>query len=114
MLSLLKEQLEMAQTEMDARLREFLAGRGTLDISIGASLRLLQAELDLCQNQSDRLASLQVHLQRMTIIVRVNQLRFDAARIPIMDLAQSKFFLARAGIWIERVKAGERLGPWDV
>ena len=80
-------------------------------------MRLLQSELDVCQKQDDRLNALEVHLQRMMVVAKVNQLRFDSGRIPIMDLAQSKFFQARAGLWLERAKAGENimpLGSWDV
>lgn len=39
----------------------------------------------------------------------VNQLRWDAGRIPIVDLAQSKFHRARVEIWLERAKAGSKI-----
>jgi RNA polymerase sigma factor (sigma-70 family) len=110
MKALLKEQLEAAQTETDARWKEFLAGRGTLDIAMHASQRLLQAEMELSHSKADFIAALEAHLQRMKDVETVNQARFDAGRIPLQDLAQSRFNRVRAALWLERYKAGQPLG----
>ena len=61
--------------EAEARWREFLAGRGVLEITAAASTRLLQAELDLSQKPQDRLAALEAHLLRMDELLAINQKR---------------------------------------
>ncbi len=114
--SLLKGQLEAAYEQMEARFREFLAGRGTLDILLEASICVLQAELDVCPAPKDRLKSFEAHSKCMYEIMKINKLRFESGRIPISDYAQSKFFHARSELWIERLKAGQELAPlgwWD-
>lgn len=114
--SLLKAQLEAAQEEAEARFRNFLLGRGSLDLHLQSSVRLLQAELELCQSRDEQLRSFQAHSQRMWETNKITKLRFDSGRIPIMDYAQSNYFKERAAIWVERLKAGERiipLGWWD-
>jgi outer membrane protein TolC len=102
---LLKDQHEAALTEARARWEELLAGRGTLDIFIGASRRLLEAERDLSDKKADQVAALENHWRRMKVLVEVNQERFDAGRVPIADLSQTKFYRIQAEIALERAKA---------
>jgi hypothetical protein len=111
MRSLLKEQIEAAQTETTSRFMEFLAGRGTLDIMIGASQRLLQAERDLSIKKEDVVAAYEAHWQRMKDVEAINKGRYDAGRIAIQDYAQSRFNRIQAEIWLERVKAGAAPRP---
>ncbi|HLN27246.1 MAG TPA: hypothetical protein VK395_05840 [Gemmataceae bacterium] len=106
---LVKGQLEAAKTELDARWQEFLAGRGTLDIMLGSSQRLLQAEFDLSTKRSDRIAALEAHWQRLREVETINQSRYDAGRIPIQDLAQSRSGRCRAEILLERAKKGQAI-----
>jgi RNA polymerase sigma factor (sigma-70 family) len=108
---LLKEQLEAARTMTDARWMEFLAGRGTLDILLEASNHLLQAEFDLANKRSDRLAILESYWQRMKDIETVTEARFEAGRVPIADRAQTRFNRARAELWLERAKKGLPINP---
>jgi RNA polymerase sigma factor (sigma-70 family) len=108
---LLKEQLEAARTMTNARWEEFLVGRGTLDILFEASHHLLQAELDLASKRSNRLAILEADWQRLKDIETVNEARFQAGRIPIADLAQTRFNRARAELWLERARKGQPINP---
>jgi hypothetical protein len=103
---LLRGQLEAARAETDARWREFLAGRGTLDIYLGASQRLLQAEFDLSNQRLDRIAALEGYCQRARDVDTLNQARLDAHRINVQDWAQSRYNRLRAEIFLERAKAG--------
>jgi RNA polymerase sigma factor (sigma-70 family) len=103
--ALLKERYDAALTESGARLKEFYAGRGTLDICLGASLRLLEAERELSTRREDQIAALENHRKRMAAIEELNQARYDAGRIPIQDLSQSKYYRIQAEIWIERFRA---------
>jgi hypothetical protein len=102
--SLLRERYSAAEDEMTARRREFLVGRGTLDIALGASRRLLEAERELSAKKEDQIAALQNHLKRVTEFDKVNRERYDAGRIPIQDLSQTTFYRVQAEIWLERAR----------
>jgi RNA polymerase sigma factor (sigma-70 family) len=105
MKSLLKARLEAAQTEMIARMKQHLAGRGTLDFLLDTSQRLRKAELELCIQKSDRLLVLENQVQIMKKIVELNQERFNAGRITVDDLKVAEFYLLDAEIDLERAKA---------
>jgi hypothetical protein len=102
---LLKDQYQAALDMARARWEEFMMGRGTLDSQIEASLRLLDAERDLSDKKGDQLTALENHWQRMKEFEKINQIRFDAGRVPIADNAQTKFYRIQAEIWLERAKA---------
>jgi hypothetical protein len=103
--ALLKDKHEAALTEARARREAFLAGRGTLDIYLGASLRLLEAERDLSDKKEDQISALDGHWRRMKEVEEFNQAAFDAGRLMIFDLSQSKFYRIQAEIWLERARA---------
>src|SRR5262249_2269685 len=103
--TLLKARVEMAETEFANRNQEFLAGRGTLDILFGAGKRLLQAQQELSNKKEDQISALEAYLKLTKDIEEVNQARFDAGRITIADLAESKYYRLEAEIWLERAKA---------
>jgi RNA polymerase sigma factor (sigma-70 family) len=105
MKSLLKARLEAAQTEMSARSKQHLAGRGTLDFLLDTSQRLRKAELELCTQKSDRLLVLENQVQIMKKIVELNRERFNAGRISVEDVKLPEFYLLDAEIDLERVKA---------
>jgi RNA polymerase sigma factor (sigma-70 family) len=110
---LYKALLEAARTEMDARRKEFEAGRGTLDIMLGASRRLLQAEVESSQKRPDQIAAYEAHLKRMKEAEELNQARFNAGRIMVQDLAQSTYYRVEAEIWLERAKRGMKIDRWS-
>jgi hypothetical protein len=103
---LVQERVETAKKEVEARMFQFEAGKGTLDFLIGASKRLLTAETD-DKPSVVALAPLQAHFDRMKKIQDINQERFDGGRISIEDLAQAKYYRLEAEIWLERAKAGK-------
>ena len=41
----------------------------------------------------------------MKEVEKVNQARFDAGRVAVADLAETKFYRIQAEIWLERAKA---------
>jgi hypothetical protein len=51
-------------------------------------------------------AALEAQWQRMLDIEGLYQKRFDAGRVAIQDLEQSRFHRVRAEIMLERAKAG--------
>ena len=97
--------MDAAKRELDARWKEFCAGRGTLDILVGASRRLLEAERDLSSKKDDQVAAWDTHRQRMQDLCDINLARFEAGQIPIQDLAQADYYRLDAEIGLERAKA---------
>jgi hypothetical protein len=104
---LLQERLEAAKTEVDVRMKQFEAGKGTLDFLIGASKRVLLAEIDATDKKLEQLNALKAHLERMKKVQDLDQERFDAGRISIEDLSLSKYHRLEAEIWLERAKMGK-------
>jgi outer membrane protein TolC len=105
--ALLKERVEAAKTEVQARTREFEAGKGILDFLIAASRRLLVAEWELSDKKEDQLAALKAHFDRMKAAEDLNQERFGAGRIAVQDLQQTKYYRLEAEIWLEKAKMGK-------
>jgi hypothetical protein len=103
---LLKEKMATAKEEVDARMKQFEAGKGTLDFLIAASKRLLNAEMEDNPDVGAQ-TPLQAHFERMKKIQDVEQQRFDNGRISIEDLDLAKYHRLEAGIWLERAKAGK-------
>jgi hypothetical protein len=100
-----REKLETARGGSNARFREFLAGRGTLDILLEVLIHRLESELALATSQSDRLASYEKHWERTMLIEIINKGRYDRKQIPIQDYMQSKYFRLQAQIWLTEAKA---------
>ncbi len=103
--ALLKERLNAARTEWDARMREFLTGLGTLEFLFGASQRLVKAQRAMSDRKEDLLTALEDHVKRMKKVEEIEKKRFDEGRIPIYVLAESTYYRAEAEIQLERAKA---------
>jgi hypothetical protein len=103
--ALLKARVEAAKTEVWARNQEFLVGRGTLDILVGASRRLLVAEQELGLNRADQIAALEKHFTLMKEVQEINEERFRDGRIPIQDVKEAEYYRLDAEIQLERAKA---------
>jgi len=101
---LLTRRFEAAKSELEARSQEFLAGRGTLDILIQASLRTLQAELELKRKPAEQVTALEAHRDRMKEIFDVNDTKHKAGRVSIADYKQSEYYHLDAEIKVERAK----------
>jgi RNA polymerase sigma factor (sigma-70 family) len=102
--ALLKARVEAARTEVEARMKEFEAGRGTLELLYASSRRLLQAERELTEKKADQDAALQAHFERMKNVEEINKDRFEAGRIAIQDYAVSQYWRLEAEIGLERTK----------
>jgi hypothetical protein len=98
---------EAAKTEVAERMKQFQEGFGTLDILLGASRRLLAAQLEARDLHADRIAALEAHAARLRQIEKINDARYQEHRIPVQDQAQPRFHRAEAEIWLARGKAGE-------
>jgi hypothetical protein len=100
--------LEAIKTEWDARHKEFLAGRGTQDITLSSAKRLLNAQLEVSSTRAERLAAYEEYLERMKEYEKINNARFGAGRIPIQDKAQADYERLDAEIRLERAKLLEK------
>jgi RNA polymerase sigma factor (sigma-70 family) len=103
--ALLKERQDTAKAEWEDRNQQFIAGQGTFSFLYDAGRRWLDSQLDMTDKQSDRVAALEAHLQRMKELEKVQQARFDAGRIATPDLAQAKYYRLEAEIMLERAKS---------
>lgn len=102
---LIKAKLEAAKLECESRMKEFQDGRGTLDILVHSSRRLLESEREVGDSKEHLLTALETHFRLMKEIEEVNQERFNAGRISIMDVAQARYYRLEAEIWLERARA---------
>jgi RNA polymerase sigma factor (sigma-70 family) len=105
MKALLKARYAAGAVMLESRWKEFLAGRGTLDILCSATERLLRTEIEICATKADRILAWEAHLRLAQEMHHVNQARWDAFRIPIQDLKQTEFLALDAEIALERLKS---------
>ena len=98
------ELCEAAGRECDARMKEFLAGRGTGEFLCVSSRRLLQAELEKARDKTERVAALESHFKRMAEVEKVNKERYEASQIATQDLEASRFYRCEAELSLLREK----------
>src|SRR5262249_50187192 len=96
--TLLWDRLEAAKTVVSHRWKELYVGRGTLDIYLNSSRRLLEAELDLSSSKADHVAAWDTHRQRMQAVYEINRERYNAGRLPLQDLEESHYYCIDAEI----------------
>jgi hypothetical protein len=104
MQSLLRQRHEAAREEFRCRLQQFLSGRGTLDILLGSSQRLLQAEQELNVGQPVQVEATRNQLQRLETIEKVVKATFDAGRAAQGDYAQVLSLRFQAEVELERMR----------
>jgi hypothetical protein len=99
---LAKEKVDAAHQAVEARFKEFLAGRGTLDFLLESARRLQRAELAIATGQEQRLAAYE-QLWKLTRAAEIiNKARYDAGRIPVQDLADTTYARIEAQQkWVE-------------
>jgi hypothetical protein len=103
--ALAREKLQAARGHTDARFKDFLAGRGTLDILLEALVLQNESELALALSQSDRVAAYEQHWERLIQVDIVQKQRYDRQRIPIQDYMESRYFGLQAQIWLAEARA---------
>jgi hypothetical protein len=99
---LAKARLEAAREELDGRLKEFLAGRGTHAFLEQCAQRALQAELELAETPAAIVAARERHWIYTKEIEEIDRARFEAGRIPIQDHAEGKYYRLDAELrWVQ-------------
>jgi hypothetical protein len=96
----------MAEQELEARRKEFLTGRGTLDYLLESARRRLTAELAL---DADPAAAWERLWTQLYEIETVNRRRYEDGSIPIQDYALARYHQLDAAIgWASVRAAGKR------
>jgi hypothetical protein len=88
-----RARVEAARTFLEARFELYVAGarESTLYALIEARRNLIDAELDLANNETDRIDVLDWGWQLARSVERINRARFEAGRLGIQDLADSTY-----------------------
>src|SRR5262249_39055304 len=102
---LLKERVEVAETEVKDLTENVQAGRGSPETLFEPSVRLLVAQRELTDNKADQLAAYEAHLKRMKEIEKISKALFDAGRISRIQFSPVRYHRLEAEIWLERAKA---------
>ena len=98
------ELFEAAETVCDCRMKEYLAGRGTLEFLLDSSRRLLHAEVEKAHDKSDRVAAMERHFKRMYEIEKINKERFEEGKVATQDLASATYCRCEAELNLLREK----------
>jgi hypothetical protein len=83
--------LDVAKKGFDAQEQEFLAGRGTLELAMSWSERLLIAQLAVLEKPAERKAARERHWTRLRTIEEAMKQRFDAGRVTLQDYLSAKY-----------------------
>jgi RNA polymerase sigma factor (sigma-70 family) len=88
----------------DVRLKEYLAGRGTLDRLLQCASELMDAERIVAKNPLERVAACQAQVDRVLPVYEIVRQRYEANKVPTQDLAQATgaYESARAQLIKER------------
>src|SRR5262249_15130983 len=89
----------------DSRRKEFLAGRGTLDILLRHTHYVKQAELAALGKDADVTAIAEQQWERVWEIARHLEPRYHAGRIAMQDLMQAKYEECEAEIELVQARA---------
>jgi hypothetical protein len=102
---LLQARLDAAKEELESRKLEFEAGRGTLDILLGAARRTLHAQKELSAKKADQIAALEAYQEVTKYIEETVKKWSDAGRVAIHDHKEAQYYRLEAEIMLERAKA---------
>jgi hypothetical protein len=99
-----REELEAARVMLRERLKEFIAGRGTLSLFLNSNRSLLTIELIQASDKAARLQALEGHWRRLFEAETINQARHEAGRISIADLLETRLVRQEAEMALLREK----------
>jgi hypothetical protein len=99
---LIAELVDCARQVVDLRMKEFDAGRGTLEFLYIASRHLLDAELDQATTKAERVKAWQAQLDRALRIEKTMHERFQAGRVTLQDDQDAQYHRLEAKIGLLR------------
>jgi hypothetical protein len=104
-----RARFDAARTEFLTRYRQYLAGRGTLDILVEIGGNLRDAQLDTLDRPADRIAVLELYASRTRMIESVVRAQYEAGRASLADFAQARSDRLEAEIHLAEAR-GARAG----
>jgi hypothetical protein len=109
---LAKAMFELAREAYQARYFNCVVGRGSLDLTLTASVRLLESERALTNTKAGQVAAFQRHWTRMKYMEDLWHRWYQVGRVVGQDYSQSRYFRLQAEIWLAQagVKKGKPLG----
>jgi hypothetical protein len=111
---LARARLEAARGEARARLQEFLAGRGTLDILLASLQSLAEAEHAVFGRKADSVAFREMHWEIVRPIDKLCAAGHEAGRVRSADMFQARCARLEAGARLvkTRSRADQTVAPW--
>jgi hypothetical protein len=97
---LTRARLEPLRSAYEAREREFICGRGTLEFDIEAARRYVRAEFALAEREASRRDVLERHWRRLYQIDMTVNARYEAGRIPVQDRELARYCRLEAEEWL--------------
>jgi hypothetical protein len=85
-----RERLEALKIAIQSRMTEMMAGRGTLDILIEVLQDLAEVEIELASNPRQRRQAQERLLKALQELEQLYQKRFDAGRVGIEELCETR------------------------
>ena len=101
---LLKARYNEAVGEMNAQVERYVSGTAVLDLTLEAGRRLLVSGLEMMDKPADRIAMLEQYLELAKEVEKVTKAQHDAARIPIQQMHQVRYYRLDAEIQLLRAK----------
>jgi hypothetical protein len=102
---LLEERLKVAKQEVEARRKEFEAGKTTFEGMAEAWRRVLKAELDLATDKAARVAAYERYVKLLKQVSEVSKARYEAGRASFATYCEAEYLRLDAEIALEREKA---------
>ncbi|MBW3595713.1 MAG: hypothetical protein KY475_00395 [Planctomycetes bacterium] len=93
-----------AQQVMQLTLAAYRDGRGDAERVYAWSRRLLDAELTLAEEESDKIAALEAHHSRTRTLAQLAKARFQAGQVGQEDVLVAAYYLAEAELRLAEAK----------
>jgi hypothetical protein len=102
---LLRQRHDAAVVQVTSRFREFQAGRGTLEFMLNSTRHYYEAERDLSDKKPNQVAALERRLALLKEVETAEETRFKEGRVPVQNLALTRFHRLEAEIALERLRS---------
>jgi len=101
---LLIDRYNAVVSEMQARYREFLAGRSAIDAFVDVAKRLVESGLEVYEKPAEQITLLEQFLELAKEAERIQKERLDANRIGVQDYEYNRYLRLDAEIKLLRAK----------
>jgi hypothetical protein len=98
-----QEKLEAAATTLEARWKEYEAGKAKAEDVYVWSRRVLDAELE-----GGKAGAREAHLKRMAELEQMAKARYDAGQVTVVEWKGARFYRAEAEFWVKQVETKKK------